>query len=109
MPEIPNARIWSERMSLLEVIHSKRNEIDRLAAKHGAGNIRVFGSVVHGRETSVSDIDFLIDIAGKTSAWFPSGLALDLQDLLGQPVDVVTERSLHPMLRERVLREARPL
>jgi predicted nucleotidyltransferase len=80
-----------------------------LAAKHGAGNIRVFGSVLHAQETPASDIDSLIDVVGKTSAWFPSGLALDLQDLLGRPVDVVTERSLHPMLRERVLREARPL
>jgi len=98
-----------ERMSLIEVVQSKTTEIKRLAARHGAGNIRVFGSVLYGQVTSTSDIDFLIDVVGKTSAWFPSGLALDLQDLLGRSVDVVTERSLHPLLREQVLREARPL
>ena len=96
-------------MSLIEVVQSKKTEIERLAAKHGAGNIRVFGSAVHGDETATSDIDFLIDVVGKTSAWFPSGLALDLQDLLGRSVDVVTERALHPLLRERVMREAKPL
>jgi predicted nucleotidyltransferase len=96
-------------MSLIEVVQSKRIEIERLAAKHGAANVRIFGSVLHGRETSSSDIDFLIDVVGRTSSWFPSGLALDLQDLLGRHVDVVTERSLHAALRERVLNEARPL
>lgn len=96
-------------MSLAEVIESKKDAICGLAARHGAGNIRLFGSVARGQETPTSDVDFLIDIVGKTSAWFPSGLALDLQDLLGRPVDVLTERSLHPALRERILREARPL
>jgi predicted nucleotidyltransferase len=96
-------------MSLIEVVQSKRTEIERLAAKHGAANVRIFGSVLRGQETSGSDIDFLIDVVSRTSAWFPSGLALDLEDLLGRPVDVVTERSLHPALRERVLQEARPL
>jgi predicted nucleotidyltransferase len=96
-------------MSLIEVVQSKRAEIERLAAQHGAANIRIFGSVLHGQETPTSDIDFLVDVVGRTSSWFPSGLALDLQDLLGRPVDVVTERSLHAALRERVLHEARPL
>jgi len=104
-----SARIWYRTMSLMELVHSKRAEIERLAAKHGAGNVRVFGSVLHGQERSASDIDFLIDVVGRTSAWFPSGLALELQDLLGRPVDVVTERSLHTALRDRVLKEARPL
>ena len=96
-------------MSLAEVIESRRDEIRRVASSHGAGNVRLFGSVLHGEETSTSDIDFLVDVVGKTSSWFPSGLALDLQDLLGRPVDIVTERSLHPALRESILREAKPL
>ena len=95
-------------MLLADVI-SKKDEIRRLASKHGAGNVRLFGSVLHGQENLASDVDFLVDVVGKTSAWFPSGLALDLQDLLGRPVDVVTERSLHPALRENILREARRL
>jgi len=96
-------------MSPIEVAHSKRTEIERLAARHGAANVRIFGSVLHGQDTSTSDIDFLVDVVGRTSSWFPSGLELDLQDLLGRPVDVVTERSLHAALRERVLHEARTL
>ena len=81
-------------MSLIEIVHAKRADINRLAAIE---------------EDAASDIDFLIDIVGHTSAWFPSGLALDLQDLLGRPVDVVTEKSLHWALRDRVLQDARPL
>ena len=81
----------NEAMSLIETVRVKRAEINRLAAAHGAGNVRVFGSAIRGEENPGSDIDVLIDITGHTSAWFPSGLALDLQDLLGRPVDVVTE------------------
>ena len=81
-------------MSPIEIVHAKRADINRLAAIE---------------EDAASDIDFLIDIVGHTSAWFPSGLALDLQDLLGRPVDVVTEKSLRWALRDRVLQEARPL
>ena len=86
-------------MSLAEVTESKKAAIRGLAAHHGAGNIRLFRHVARGQETPTGDIDFLVDIVGKTSAWFPSGLALDLQDLLGRPVDVLTERSLYPTLR----------
>ena len=96
-------------MSLLESVHAKRAEIESLAAKHGAGNVRIFGSALRGEEDPNSDVDFLIDIVGHTSAWFPSGLAPELQDLLGRPVDVVTEKSLHWALRDRVLQEACPL
>ena len=81
-------------MSKIEIVHAKRADINRLAAIE---------------EDAASDIDFLIDIVGHTSAWFPSGLALDLQDLLGRPVDVVTKKSLRWALRDRVLQEARPL
>ena len=94
---------------MLADVISKREEICKLASRHGAGNVRLFGSVLHGQENLGSDVDFLVDVVGHTSAWFPSGLALDLQDLLGRPVDVVTERSLHPALRESILREATPL
>ena len=99
----------SVKMSLLEQVLAKSPEIQRLAAKHGAGNVRVFGSVLRAQETPSSDIDFLVDVTGHTSAWFPSGLALDLEELLGRHVDVVTERALHHTLRERVLHEALPL
>jgi predicted nucleotidyltransferase len=53
-----------------------------------------------------SDIDFLVEVAGSTSAWFPGGLILDLQELLGRRVEVVTEKWLNPDLRDHVLNEA---
>ncbi|MEA5511912.1 nucleotidyltransferase family protein [Crocosphaera sp. UHCC 0190] len=83
-------------MKLKERLQEKREAILALAAKHGAFNVRVFGSVARGEETENSDIDFLIDYdLSKTSPWFPGGLLVDLEDLLGCKVDVVTEKSLH--------------
>jgi predicted nucleotidyltransferase len=96
-------------MSTVEILRNRKLEIEAIARKHGAGNVRVFGSVVREEDSPASDIDFLIDVVGKTTSWFPSGMALELQDLLGRPVDVLTERALHPVLREKVLREAIPL
>ncbi len=97
-------------MALLETLREKREEILQIAAKHGAFNVRVFGSVVRGEETPESDIDFLIDYdLAKITPWFPGGLLMDLQDLLGRKVDVLTEQGISPRIRERVLAEARPL
>ena len=92
-----------------ELIRAKRTEILRIAAKHGATNIRVFGSVARGETRAESDVDFLIDAGPVTSSWFPAGLIVDLQDLLGRPVEVVTENGLNPLIKDRVLQEAIPL
>lgn len=95
---------------LLNTLQEKREEILQVATKHGAFNVRVFGSVVRGEETSRSDIDFLVDYdRDKTTPWFPGGLLMDWQDLLGRKVDVVTESGISPLIRERVLSEAKPL
>jgi uncharacterized protein len=94
---------------LEQLLHVKRDEIKRIAARHGAYNIRVFGSVTRGEAGPESDIDILIDVGPTTSSWFPAGLILDLEDLLGRPVDVITEKALKPELRDHVLREAIPL
>jgi len=96
-------------MTLAEQLHQQRDEIERIAAKHGAGNVRLFGSVSRGEERPDSDIDLLVDIVGKTSPWFPGGLAVDLEALLGRPVDIGIARSLHPQIKDRVLSEAVPL
>jgi predicted nucleotidyltransferase len=96
-------------MSTVEILRNRKREIEAIARKHGAGNVRVFGSVARQEDSPASDIDFLIDVVGKTKSWFASGMALELQDLLGRPVDVLTERSIHPVLREKVLSEAVPL
>jgi len=96
-------------MTVQDAVSQHREEILRIAAQHGATNVRVFGSVARGTDGPDSDIDLLVDVTGKTSPWFPAGLMLDLEDLLGVTVDVVTEPALHHVIRDRVLREARPL
>ena len=92
-----------------DLLRRNREEILLIAEKHGARNVRVFGSVVHGRATDRSDIDLLVDTAERTSPWFPVGFAEELEGLLGRPVDVITEGGLYWLLRRRILKEARPL
>ncbi|WP_107667638.1 nucleotidyltransferase family protein [Cyanothece sp. BG0011] len=94
-------------MKLKDSLKEKREKILSLAEKHGAFNIRISGSVARGEETENSDIDFLIDYdLSKTSPWFPGGLLMDLEELLGCKVDIVTEKSLNPSIKEKVLKEA---
>jgi predicted nucleotidyltransferase len=99
----------SQAPDTFEIIRAKRGEIQRIAAKHGARNVRVFGSVARGEARPDSDVDFLIDVEPVTSSWFPAGLVLDLEDLLGRRVEVVTERGLNHLIRDKVLREAVPV
>ncbi len=94
---------------LQEFLTNKREDVLRIAAKHGALDVRVFGSVARGEATQDSDIDLLIEKGPTTSPWFPAGLVLELEESLGRRVDVVTEKALNPHLRDRVLREAVPL
>ncbi len=93
-------------MGIHELLDEKRADILRVAAKHGASNVRVFGSVARGEAGPDSDIDLLVEAGPHTSAWFPVGLIDDLQDLLGHPVDVATVNALHWYIRDRVLQEA---
>jgi hypothetical protein len=93
-------------MALEELLKEKREEILSVCAKHGACNVRVFGSVARGEADDQSDIDLLVDMEPGRSLLDLGGLLMDLQALLGQKVDVVTERGLKPRIRERVLAEA---
>ena len=93
-------------MLLRHLVFEKREDIKRIAAQRGAYNVRVFGSVARGDARPESDVDLLIDAGPTTSAWFPAGLILDLEDLLGCRMEVVTERALNPHLRDAVLGEA---
>ena len=96
-------------MSLNELLQEKREDILRIATRRGASNIRVFGSVARGDADPKSDIDLLVDLEPGRSLFDLGGLLMDLQDLLGHKVDVVTERGLRERIRERVLKEAIPL
>lgn len=96
-------------MTTLDAVRQHRSEILELARKHGVTNVRIFGSVLRGDDDLQSDIALLVDAPGPTSAWFPAGLILDLEALLVRKIDVVTERSLNPFIRDEVLREAQPV
>ena len=87
----------------------RREEILRLGERHGAHNLRVFGSVARGEAKESSDLDLLVTWEPGRSLLDHSGLVQDLQDLLGIKVHVGTEKSLHWYVRDRILREATPL
>jgi len=96
-------------MGTLEMLHEKRSHILELAQRHGVTSVRVFGSVVRGQDKAASDIDLLVTVGTETTPWFPGGLILDLQALLGRRVEIVTERGLNPAIRDGVLAEAVPI
>ncbi|MEK7474590.1 MAG: nucleotidyltransferase family protein [Candidatus Coatesbacteria bacterium] len=96
-------------MGIDELLKGRRDEILRIAEKHGARNLRVFGSFARGEARPDSDLDLLIDAGPKRTPWFPGGLIADLEDLLGRKVEVTTAAGLHWYIRDRVLSEARPL
>jgi len=96
-------------MKIEELLKSKRQEILAIAARHGARNVRVFGSVARGEAKPESDIDILVEMEPETSLMDHVTLMQDLEDLLERKVDVVSDRALHWYIRERVLAEATPL
>lgn len=96
-------------MKIADELRGKREEALRIAARHGAGNVFVFGSVARSEESPDSDVDLLVDVVGETSPWFPGGLVADLEELLGRKVQVVIRRSLSPLIQESVLKDASPL
>ena len=96
-------------MSVGELLQEKREEILRLAAKHGASNVRIFGSVVRGEDRPESDVDFLVELEADRSLLDRVALIQDLEDLLGRKVDVATVKGLRDVWRDRILKEAVPL
>lgn len=92
-----------------ELLAGKREEILRIASKYGARRVRIFGSVARGEADEGSDVDFLVEMEPGRSLLDMGGLQMELETLLGCPVDVVTVRGLKARVRERVLQEAIPL
>ena len=91
------------------LIENHRAEILALAERHGIHNVRVFGSMARGDAGDASDVDLLVSLPPGTSGLALGGLLMDVQDLLQRRVAVVTDRALHPALRDHVLKEAQPL
>lgn len=96
-------------MTTDELLEAKREEILGIAAKHGARNVRVFGSAARGEADGTSDIDLLVELDEDRTLFDLGRMLMDLQDLLGRKVDLVTEAGLHWYIRDRVLKEAVPL
>ena len=96
-------------MRMKELLKEKREEILRIAAKHGARNVRVFGSVARDEADERSDLDLLVELEPGRSLMDHAALWLELQEAIGRKVDVVSDQRIKPRIRERVLREAIPI
>jgi predicted nucleotidyltransferase len=90
-------------------LQTKRGEILAAAARHGASNVRVFGSVSRGEDSEASDLDLLVDIDGGTSLLDLVKLEHEIEAAVGLHVDVVTIEDLPARIRSRVLSDARPI
>ena len=93
-------------MTTIDILQAKREDVLEVAERHGVTSIRVFGSVARGEESADSDIDLLVTTGPAVSSWFPAGLILDLEQLLGRHIDIVTESGLNPLIRDQVMTEA---
>jgi predicted nucleotidyltransferase len=92
-----------------QVFERHRDDVRRVVGKHGLANPRVFGSVARGDDQDSSDIDLMVDV-GPTTTGFALGSAyMELRDLLGVPLDLITSRQVPPGARERVFAEAVPV
>lgn len=91
-----HAAKFRPRSRLGRLLNKHRGEIVAIASKHKASNVRVFGSVARGEDGPSSDIDLLVDLAADADLFDIAGLNVELQRLLGHPVDVVPARMLKP-------------
>ena len=96
-------------MNVRSLLDEKRGEILKLADRHGAYNVRIFGSVARGEAVPGSDVDILVDMEQGRSLLDLVGLWQELEELLGCKVDVITSGGISPYLRDRILAEAVPL
>jgi predicted nucleotidyltransferase len=91
------------------LLETKRQDVPRIAGKFGARRARIFGSVARGEADNQTDVDFLVDLDPGRSLLDLGGRQFELEELLGCPVDDVSERGLKRRIREHVPREAVPV
>jgi len=96
-------------MPISKILTEKREEILRIAMKHGARNLRIFGSYARGEERTDSDIDLLVEMERNRSLLDVIAIKHDLEDLIQRKVDVVTENAISPYLKENILKSAIPI
>ncbi|MCX6928571.1 MAG: nucleotidyltransferase family protein [Verrucomicrobia bacterium] len=96
-------------MSIRQELQSKRADILRPADRHGASEVRVFGSVARGEAGSDSDVDLLVKLAPGFSLLDHVALWQELEDLLACKVELVSEKALHRLIRDQILKETMPL
>ena len=96
-------------MNLPQLLNDNRERIIQIAAKHGARNVRVFGSVARGEADAQSDLDLLVEFELGRSLLDHARLWRELEAALGCKVDVVSDRGIKPRIRDRVLQEAIPI
>jgi len=92
-----------------DVLEQNRALILEVVGRHKVANPRVFGSVLHGDDTEISDLDLLVDTVPGTSLFDLGGLQADLEDALGLRIDLLTPGDLPKAIRSRILREAKPI
>lgn len=96
-------------MGINEILSEKREQILAIAARYGARNVRVFGSVARGDADENSDVDFIVEFDESSSLMDHAAMMLELEAILGRRVDIAPEKCLRPRVRERVMQEAVPL
>lgn len=101
--------LTDESQAMEQGVERKREAILDVAARHGARNVRIFGSVARGDDRPDSDVDFLVDMEADRSLLDLIGLSQELEALLERKVDVLTDQSLAPSVRQRIANEARAL
>ena len=92
-----------------EVLRFHRDAIRKVVASHRALNARLFGSVLHGDDSATSDLDVLVDALPGATLFDLGAILVELEEVLGIPVDVLTPGDLPVKFRTKVLEEAVPI